>query len=60
MVENKKVPEIRFKGFTEDWEQPKVNEIGDNFSTGTLGYADLCDDFNRKNSYNRYIIIRNC
>ena len=44
MVENKKVPEIRFKGFTEDWEQRKVAEIGDNFSTGTLGYADLCDD----------------
>ena len=39
-----KIPEVRFKGFTEDWEQRKVAEIGDNFSTGTLGYADLCDD----------------
>ncbi len=44
MIENKKIPEIRFKGFTEDWVQRKVEEIGDNFSTGTLGYADLYDD----------------
>jgi len=27
-----KVPEIRFKGFTEDWEQRKLNEIADKVS----------------------------
>ena len=39
-----KIPEIRFKGFTDDWEQRKVEEIGDNFSTSNLSYADLTDD----------------
>ena len=37
-------PKIRFKGFTDDWEQRKLEDIGDNFSTGTLGYADLSED----------------
>ena len=27
MIKNKKVPEIRFKGFTGDWEQHKVGEL---------------------------------
>ena len=27
----KKVPEIRFKGFTDDWEQRKVQEVADRF-----------------------------
>ncbi len=35
-------PEIRFKGFTDVWEQRKVTDIGENFNTSTLGYADLC------------------
>ena len=26
------------------WEQRKLEDIGDNFSTGTLGYADLSED----------------
>ena len=38
------IPEIRFKGFTDVWEQRKLEDIGDNFSTGTLGYADLSED----------------
>jgi len=41
---NSVIPEIRFKGFTDDWEQRKLEEIGDNFSTRTLGYADLIED----------------
>ena len=44
MNENFKTPKIRFKGFTEDWEQRKLEDIGDYFSTGTLGYADLKED----------------
>lgn len=27
MVENKNVPKIRFKGFTDDWEQCKLDKI---------------------------------
>ena len=30
--DGQKVPEIRFKGFTEDWEQRKLNEIADKVS----------------------------
>ena len=37
-------PETRFNGFTEAWEQRKLEDIGDYFSTGTLGYADLKED----------------
>ena len=37
-------PRIRFKGFTDVWEQRKLEDIGDNFSTGKLGYADLSED----------------
>ena len=34
MKNNKKTPEIRFKGFTDDWEQRKLKEIG-NIMTGS-------------------------
>ena len=44
MCEYNNVPKIRFKGFTDVWEQRKLGDIGDNFSTGTLGYADLSED----------------
>lgn len=39
-MKNKKTPDIRFKGFTDDWEQRKVGEVTeelsdyDNFSSG--------------------------
>lgn len=29
MKENKKTPDIRFKGFTDDWEQRKLIEVCD-------------------------------
>ena len=32
--ENKKTPEIRFPGFTEDWEQRKVLDEVDSIDTG--------------------------
>ena len=35
MKNNKKTPEIRFKGFTDDWEQRKLGEIVDSYSGGT-------------------------
>ena len=36
MSEYKNVPKIRFKGFTDDWEQRKLGEIGNTF-TGLSG-----------------------
>ena len=33
--EGEKVPEIRFPGFTEDWEQCKLGDIADSYSGGT-------------------------
>ncbi|RPA60665.1 restriction endonuclease subunit S [Aerococcus agrisoli] len=32
---DKQVPELRFKGFTEDWEQRKLGEISESYSGGT-------------------------
>ena len=37
----KNIPEIRFKEFTEAWEQRKYEEIGICLQGGNLGYADL-------------------
>src|SRR5699024_10036788 len=31
----RKVPEIRFKGFSEDWEQRKLGEVSNSYSGGT-------------------------
>lgn len=39
-----KVPEIRFKGFTEDWEQRKVSEIG-NIITGSTPKTSISDNY---------------
>ncbi|QQP70179.1 restriction endonuclease subunit S [Carnobacterium sp. CS13] len=33
--EGERVPEIRFPGFTDDWEQRKLGDIADSFSGGT-------------------------
>ena len=41
--EGKNVPDIRFSGFTEDWEQRKVNEIC-SISTGKSNTQDKIDD----------------
>lgn len=35
MKQNKNVPEIRFEGFTDDWEQHKLGEVSNSFSGGT-------------------------
>ena len=35
MPENAKKPQIRFKGFTDDWEQRKLGEIAETYSGGT-------------------------
>ena len=35
MAEHKKVPSIRFKGFTDDWERRKLGDISDSYSGGT-------------------------
>ena len=43
MTETKKSPTIRFDGFTEDWEQRKVNEIC-SITTGKSNTQDQVDD----------------
>ena len=35
MTENRKAPKLRFKGFTDAWEQRKLGEIVDSYSGGT-------------------------
>ena len=35
MTENRKTPKLRFKGFTDAWEQRKLEEIVDSYSGGT-------------------------
>lgn len=40
-MEEKRKPEIRFKGFTEDWEQRKLIEILENLQNNTLSRAEL-------------------
>ena len=44
MQDNEKKPALRFKGFTDPWEQRKLDEIA-NFSKG-VGYSknDLCEE----------------
>ena len=38
------VPEIRFSGFTEDWEQRKFSEVFDGLQNNTLSRAELNDE----------------
>ena len=38
---NSKKPEIRFKGFSDDWEQRKFKEVFDGLQNNTLSRADL-------------------
>ena len=37
-----KVPEIRFDGFTYDWEQRKLNEVAEKIC---VGYVGKCEKF---------------
>jgi len=41
-------PKIRFKGFTDDWEQRKYKDIGVPLSGGNLSYDSLDDDGDKK------------
>ena len=41
MNEEKKVPAIRFKGFTDDWEQRKFVSVFEGLQNNTLSRADL-------------------
>lgn len=38
-----KVPEIRFKGFTDEWEQRKLGEVAQEFKSGNSLKADVID-----------------
>ena len=43
-MEKKKKPEIRFEGFTDDWEQRKLKDILVNLQNNTLSRADLLNE----------------
>ena len=43
-MNERKAPEIRFKGFTDDWEQRKVSEIG-NIVTGSTPKTSISDNY---------------
>lgn len=43
MSDNKKTPEIRFKGFTEDWKQRKLLEVA-NYRNGKAHEQDILED----------------
>ena len=45
--EGKKVPEIRFEGFTEDWEQRKLSEVASSFEYGLNAAAKEYDGINK-------------
>ena len=56
MKNNKKTPEIRFKGFTDDWEQRKLDDVITRISTG----LNPRDNFVLNNGgYNYYVTIKN-
>ena len=40
-MNNRKTPRIRFKGFTDDWEQRKFDKVFDGLQNNTLSRADL-------------------
>ena len=40
----KKKPEIRFKGFTDDWEQRKFEDLFAMLQNNTLSRAELSDE----------------
>ena len=42
-MENHRIPSIRFKGFSDAWEQRKYEDIGTCSSGGSLSYASLSD-----------------
>ena len=41
MTENRKAPKLRFKGFTDAWEQRKLREVFISLQNNTLSRADL-------------------
>jgi type I restriction enzyme S subunit len=41
-MNERKAPEIRFKGFTDDWEQRKLNEVAEKICVGFVG---TCEKF---------------
>lgn len=44
IMEKKKKPEIRFEGFTDDWEQRKLKDILVNLQNNTLSRVDLSNE----------------
>lgn len=50
MSNNNKTPAIRFKGFTDTWEQRKLGEVASNFEYGLNASAK---EFDGKNKYIR-------
>lgn len=52
MNKKKTAPELRFKGFTDDWEQRKLSEITDSIGTGKSSFIN-----HKKSSDNPYAIL---
>ena len=44
MKENKTKPDIRFKGFTDDWEQRKLSEVLISLQNNTLSRVNLMSE----------------
>jgi type I restriction enzyme S subunit len=59
MEENKRVPKIRFAGFTDDWEQRKFAETFDFLQNNTLSRADLNAQYGKvKNVHYGDVLIK--
>ena len=47
MMKNRRKPSIRFRGFTDDWEQRKLGDITEEFKSGTFIAAENIDKFGK-------------
>ena len=56
-MKNKKTPAIRFKGFTDDWEQRKLGDIAESFEYGLNAPAK---EYDGQNKYLRITDIDDC
>lgn len=58
-MKDKKTPPIRFKGFTDDWEQRKLSDVFDGLQNNTLSRAELnYDNGSVKNVHYGDVLIK--
>lgn len=59
MAEKKKLPEIRFKGFSDEWENRKFSETFSNIANNTLSRAELNYNFGQgKNVHYGDVLVK--